>query len=291
MDKIAQNLLEQINFNLKNIALYLDKLTREEIQIDSNKIPIIDYSQYLWLNLPENNSLREQLEQYNIQSVNDIINDDFVEFCRRIYLQIEILLDQFIANEYGNDKIQNNSYSKWERLTYFFEVIKGGSEKFNKKSCEEYNIITFIMNIRDVASHGDWNGKSIEERIEGKGKSIKISLNLLKDNFTITEINEIFSLYVVNKKGVIIYDNLEKRTADIILYGLKDTFYNVEDVVNDIINNLSLLQYKLGNKVEVIPHRSQPQNKLKEFFDKKDYQKIHETIKWFIKEIVNYLTK
>ncbi|BAY79614.1 hypothetical protein NIES25_60990 (plasmid) [Nostoc linckia NIES-25] len=93
MDKVAQNLLEQINCNLKNIALYLDKLTREEIKIDSKKIPLIDYSQYIWLNESKNDVLRKQLEEYNRQSVNDIINNDFVEFCRKIYLQIEILLN------------------------------------------------------------------------------------------------------------------------------------------------------------------------------------------------------
>ena len=291
MDRVAQDLLEQINCNLNNIALYLDKLAREEITIDSSKIPLIDYSQYLWLNQSENDELRKQLEEYNRQSVNDIINDNFIEFCRKIYLQIEILLDQFIAKQYGNDRIIDKSYYKKIKLADFFKVINGSPDNFKPNSYDQYNIIACIMDIRDVASHGDWNGKSIEERIEAKGKSIKISLNFLKSDFTTTEINDIFSLYVVNKKGIKIYENFERRTANIILYGLKDTFYNVEEVVDDIITNLNLLQYKLGNKVEVIPHRSQPQNKLKEFFDKKDYQKIHETIKWFIKEIINYLTE
>ncbi|MEH2354045.1 hypothetical protein [Nostoc sp.] len=289
MDKVAQNLLEQINFSLKNIALYLDKLTREEIKIDSSKIPLIDYSHYLWLNKPENDELRKQLEEYNSQSINDIINDDFVEFCRKIYLQIEILLDQFIAKQYGSDKVKDKLYYKKTRLADFFKVINGSPENFKARSYEQYNIITCIMDIRDVASHGDWNGKSIEERIEAKGKSIKISLSLLKYDFTKTEINDIFSLYLVNKKAISIYEDLEKRTANIILYDLKDTFSSVEEVVSHIINNLNLLHYKLGNKVEVIPSKTQPQNKLKEFFDKKDYQKIYETIKWFIEKIVNFL--
>ncbi|MFN6536347.1 MAG: hypothetical protein RM021_008225 [Nostoc sp. EkiNYC01] len=64
---------------------------------------------------------------------------------------------------------------------------------------------------------------------------------------------------------------------------------DAETVVSEIKNNLNILQYQLGKNAEVFPDKKQPHNELKEFFEQKDYQKIHKTINWFINEIVNFL--
>ncbi|BDI18496.1 hypothetical protein ANSO36C_42980 [Nostoc cf. commune SO-36] len=290
MDRVAQNLLQELNCNLKNIALYLDKLTREEIKIDSSKIFLIDYSQYLWLNQSENDQLRKQLEEYNRQSVHDIINDDFIEFCRKIYLQIEILLNQFIAKEYGNDKIQDNSYYKKNKLADFFKAINSKKENFNPYDHEEYKMIINIMDIRDVASHGDWNGKSIEERIEAKRK-IKIGFrNLDKNKITEEKLKKIFFKFLINpEKNIKIYNNFGQGWAYITLGNLKNEFLDVDKVLNDVRSNLKILQYQLGNKVEIFADNKQPQNYLKDFFKQKDYQKIHNTMNWFIEKIGNSL--
>ncbi|WP_255264302.1 hypothetical protein [Desmonostoc muscorum] len=41
--------------------------------------------------------------------------------------------------------------------------------------------------------------------------------------------------------------------------------------------------------MKIVPYKKQPQNELKEFFDQKDYQKVHKTTNWFVKEIINFL--
>ncbi|MCF2145806.1 hypothetical protein IQ276_004895 [Desmonostoc muscorum LEGE 12446] len=208
MDKLAQQLLRQINSNLENIALYIEKLSKEEIKIDSQKIFIIDYSSYLWLNLPENSEIKKQLDEYNQQSINDIINDDFVEFCRKIYLQIEILLNQFILKEHGSDRTKDISYYKKTRLNDFFQSINNSQLNFKYEN-EDYKIITHIMDIRDVASHGDLNGKPIKERIEDKGKSIKIYLKSLKQGIKKEEIQSLFFQFVLNQKGIKVSGRIE----------------------------------------------------------------------------------
>ncbi|OUL30520.1 hypothetical protein [Nostoc sp. 106C] len=289
MDKLAQQLLKQINSNLENISLYIERLSKEEIKIDSQKIFIIDYSSYLWLNLTENSEIKKQLEEYNQQSINDIINDDFVEFCRKIYLQIEILLNQFILKQYGIDRIQDISYSKKAKLADFLKIINSNKVNFKLYENEDYKIITSIMDIRDIASHGDLDGKSIKERIEAKGKSIKVRLKSLKEGIHKEEIQTLFIQFVLNQKGIKVSGRIEEGWAYITLYNLKNSFLDAEKVVNEITNNLSILQYKLGRNVKVFPDAKQPQNELKEFFDKKDYQKIHKTVNWFVKEIINYL--
>jgi hypothetical protein len=291
MDKVGQELFEEINNNLKNLALFLDKLSKQEIEIDSSKISIIDYSQYRWLNLPENSDIRNQLEQYNQQSINDIINDDFSEFCRKIYLQIEILLNQFIKKKFGRVKTQNINYSKKSKLYDFFQEINGNKVNFKPYDYDEYKTISFIMDIRDVASHGDSNGKKLAERIEAKGKSIGISLINLKQDINQDTIKKLFIDYVANsniyfvKVKIEIDDRKKLASAKVTLSNLIDHSLTVEKVIDKSKTDLKLLQYQFGNRVDVIASNNQFPNELKIFFEKQDYQQIKNTMNWFIEEI------
>jgi predicted metallo-beta-lactamase superfamily hydrolase len=291
MDKVGQELFEEINNNLKNLALFLDKLSKQEIEIDSSKISIIDYSQYRWLNLPENSDIRNQLEQYNQQSINDIINDDFSEFCRKIYLQIEILLNQFIKKKFGRVKTQNINYSKKSKLYDFFQEINGNKVNFKPYDYDEYKTISFIMDIRDVASHGDSNGKKLAERIEAKGKSIGISLINLKQDINQDTIKKLFIDYVANsniyfvKVKIEIDDRKKLASAKVTLSNLIDHSLTVEKVIDKSKTDLKSLQYQFGNRVDVIASNNQFPNELKIFFEKQDYQQIKNTMNWFIEEI------
>lgn len=291
MDKVGQELFEEINNNFKNLALFLDKLSKQEIEIDSSKISIIDYSQYRWLNLPENSDIRKQLEQYNQQSINDIINDDFSEFCRKIYLQIEILLNQFIKKKSGRVKTQNITDSKKSKLYAFFQEINGNKVNFKPYDYDEYKTISFIMDIRDVASHGDSNGKKLAERIEAKGKSIGISLINLKKDITQDTIKKLFIDYVANsniyfvKVKIEIDDRKKLASAKVTLSNLIDHSLTVEKVIDKSKTDLKLLQYQFGNRVDVIASNNQFPNELKIFFQKQDYQQIKNTMNWFIEEV------
>ncbi|HYW19491.1 MAG TPA: hypothetical protein VE956_09290 [Nodularia sp. (in: cyanobacteria)] len=288
MDITSQKLLEQINCNLNSISLYIERLSREEIKIDSHKIYLIDYSIYEWLNIPENDELGKILEEYNQQSLNDIISDNFVEYCRKAYLQIEVLLNKFINHKYGYDKMQDSNYSKIARLKDFFNCVRKNFEPHKDK---EYKTITHIMSIRDIASHADSNGKSLAERVEAKGKSIKIKLENLNNNILAERVKSIFSEFVVNKNGVMISNTLDQRYAYIRLFNLKDTYLTSDSIIS-YINRKSqrnILQYKLGDKFNAFLDRDQPSNELKIFFEKKDYQQIKQTLDWFIQEIGNQL--
>ncbi|AFZ23439.1 hypothetical protein Cylst_1133 [Cylindrospermum stagnale PCC 7417] len=290
MDTVQQKILEQINFNLQSISLYIEKLSREEIKLDSNKIQLIDYSIYEWLNILENEELKKILEEYNQQSLNDIMNNNFVEYCRKIYLQIEILVNTFIIQKYGYNNIQDNNYTKIRRLQDFFYLVRGGEENFKKSKYKdkEYKTITHIMDIRDIASHTDYNGKSLAERVDLKGKSIKIKLQKLKNNISKEEIQGIFSEFVLYKNGVSIRGRLEEGYAYIQLFNLKDTYFNSQLVINYISTNYSILRHRLGN-FEYDLDNDQPLNELKAFFEQQDYQKIKYTMNWFIQEIGNHL--
>ncbi|BAY79615.1 hypothetical protein NIES25_61000 (plasmid) [Nostoc linckia NIES-25] len=148
-----------------------------------------------------------------------------------------------------------------------------------------------IMDIRDVASHGDWNGKSIEERIDEAKHKIKIGFrNLDKDKITEEKLQKIFFKFLIQPdRNITIRNDFERGWAYITLGNLKNEFLDVDTVVNDVKSNLKILQYQLGNKVEVFADNKQPPNYLKDFFKQKDYQKIHTTMNWFIEKIGNSL--
>jgi hypothetical protein len=39
------------------------------------------------------------------------MKNDFVEYCRQVYLQIEILLDKLISLEFVQEKTEDNNYN------------------------------------------------------------------------------------------------------------------------------------------------------------------------------------
>jgi hypothetical protein len=287
MDNLQKILLEQINSNLQSISLYIEKLAREEIKIDHSKIYLIDYSIYEWLNTSEYESLREILEKENQEAVNAIMNKDFGEYCRKVYLQIEILLNKFIM-EYDKDNIQDIESSKFKRLNFFFKDVKEQDKQYKK-------IITNIMNIRDISSHGDSKGRSISNRVEIKGKSIKIKLEKLKKTLLTKEVQDIFSEFIDYRHpwNPNITGNLKEGYAYILLYNLKDEYFDPNSIIEYIENNRRLVyQHKLGNDFKIFLDNYQPKNELKKFFDEqeKNYRTIKDTMNWFIQEIGKHLS-
>ncbi|MBD2455650.1 hypothetical protein H6G80_16370 [Nostoc sp. FACHB-87] len=291
MDKATQDLFENINSNLKNLSSFFDKLSKQEIKIDSSRIYIIDYSQYLWLNLPKHNGIKKQLEEYNQQSINALINDDFPEFCRKVYMQIEILLNQFTLKQSGAVKTQEPDYYKKSKLYDFFKIINNNPDDFNPYDYPEYKIIAFIMDIRDFASHGDTSGKSLSDRVEAKGKTIRIEFKKLKNNTIENNIQKLFTQYVANENPNFVKIKIDNQTgwASIQLTNLKDNFLTSDKIVSDIKPTLKALRHQFGNNVEVVKAKKQFPNELKDFFDQKNYQTINQTMNWFVKIVGDFL--
>ncbi|MBD2663751.1 hypothetical protein B6N60_01360 [Richelia sinica FACHB-800] len=287
MDNLQKILLEQINLNLQSIFLYIEKLTREEIKIDSTKIYLIDYSNHEWLNISAYQSMKEELEKENQEAVNAIMNKDFGEYCRKLCLQIEILLNKFIM-EYDKDNIQDTESSKFKRLNFFFKRVKEEDKQYKKT-------ITNIMNIRDISSHGDSKGRSISNRVEIKGKSIKIKLEKLKKTLLKEEVQNIFSEFIDYRHpgNPNITGDIKQGYAYILLYNLKDEYFDSHSIIKHIENNRRLVyQHKLGNDFKIVLDKYQPENELKRFFDEqeKNYTTIRDTMNWFIQEIGKHLT-
>ncbi|MEI6444020.1 MAG: hypothetical protein WCO29_13065 [Nostocales cyanobacterium ELA583] len=290
MDIIQQKILEQINFNLQSISLYIEKLSKAEIKLDSNKIDLIDYSNHEWLNMLEYQDLKKRLEEYNEQSTDASMKNNFAEYCRKVCLQIEILVNKFTEKRCGDEKLQDSQYKK---LRDFFKTAK---ENFNQYQDREYKLISYIMEIRNVGSHGDHNGRSILQRIELKGKSIKIKLQKTNNTVSLKEIQNIFSEFVsyydkYNPKtnNPRITDRTEEGYIVITLSNLKDKYFDCNSIIHYIESNRTTLRHKLGNEFKILPDKHQHPNELKIFFEQQDYAEIKHTMNWFIQEIGKHL--
>jgi hypothetical protein len=186
----------------------------------------------------------------------------------------------WVIREYNKDNIQDTKSSKFKRLNYFFENVREEDKKYKK-------IINNIMNIRDIASHGDFKGRSILNRVEIKGKRITIKLQELKKTVLKKEIQDIFSIFVDyrHQYNPNITGEIEKGYAYIILYDLKDEYFDPNSIVEHIESNRTTYRHSLGNDFKIFLHKSQPQNELKYFFEQQDYAQIKDTMNWFIQEI------
>jgi hypothetical protein len=276
--------------------LYIGKLSKEEIQLDCNKIYWIDYESHKWLNTSEHEYLISRLEEYNKQSANAIIENDFVEYCRTVCLQIEVLLNKFIVENYGDNNLQYSEFSKFNKLQDFFKIVR---ENFNIYEDPEYKIVTNIMSIRDIASHGDYNGTFlVEKMIDLKGKFIEIRLDNLdnKINKAILEerILNLFSEFVMDKKRLKVKLYAKQGTFYFyayvkMMFNLKNTYLDYQLIKNylDDKNHHNYLKLQLGN--EFTYSKSKEHNELKDFFEQQDYAQIKHTMNWFIQEIGKHI--
>jgi hypothetical protein len=274
MDELTKQILEQINLNLNQIGIYINKITKKEISIDSAQIYLVDYSIYKFLNKSENQDLKDTLLQQNKQVVQEIINNDFARVCTSIYVNIETLLNKFIAVKEGVEKVNKFDYYKKSKLYKFIQITWGVEPKeLSEEEKYYYYTIRHIMDIRDVIFHGEYTGKSIEERIEAKGKSMNIYLKQLDSDCNEEKLITIFSRYLMYPQQTnqirISKNTLEKNYAYIYISNLKLEYLDINTVINDIKANLNTLRYQLGEKVYISSNDRQPENDLYIFFKPK----------------------
>jgi hypothetical protein len=95
--------LKRVIKNLENYIQVLDEETYSRIEREAAKI---DYSNnQLFPYLRKDSGLREVLEHDCRKMIRAKIKDDFHEFCRFAYLQIELMIDVFIKEKKSLNQI------------------------------------------------------------------------------------------------------------------------------------------------------------------------------------------
>ena len=169
--KEIESLKEQIN-KLENYIKVNDYQTYKQVQkymsmIDHNTL---DY-------LKKNEGLRKQLEFDYRMMIKARIEDDFLEFCRYATFQIELLIDVFIKSQeqYGKISIERGDFGEIKLIrvggdrTYEGKIMKKldfclDSIQIDNK-VEIITVIKNIINLRNVVSHRDSSGTTVDSRI------------------------------------------------------------------------------------------------------------------------------
>jgi len=120
MNKNINNKNQNLEELVKIIATYIKITSYEEYNKIKEYTKNIDYSQIDYLK--ENEELREQLEEDCVMMCRARLKDNFIEFCRRATLQIELIIDKFIKELEKSDKISVNRDQKNQHIINSIQV-------------------------------------------------------------------------------------------------------------------------------------------------------------------------
>jgi|GEM_PF-5562801 len=166
LEENQSNILEDRVNMLENYIQVMDVETYSRIEKEFKKFhyPSVEASSFL----SKNKEVQNQLRTDYIKMVRAKIKDDYPEFCRFAYLQIELLINAFIKVTKENGKIEiieNRDKDKDDlikvkgterqyrlnaqgKLSFCLEEIQGALPDLKNK-------INTIMNVRNVSSHRD----------------------------------------------------------------------------------------------------------------------------------------
>ena len=162
--------LKKVIKNLENYIQVLDEETYSRIEREASKIDYSDYQLFPYFS--KKSIIRKQLEQDFRKMIRAKIKDDFHEFCRFAYLQIELMIDIFIKEKENLNQITvgRQNGKKVSYITSIFvkstgETYRGEAPQklkfcchliFSHERSENYQRkIEEIMDNRHFASHRD----------------------------------------------------------------------------------------------------------------------------------------
>lgn len=242
-------ILEKLQFDTSQQLTYLNSIIDEEINIDCSKTFIVDYSQFNFLR--KNADIKKQIENDAYLAFKARVKDDFVEFCRCISLQLEVITDYFYNYLY-TDTTEIPPLKG--RIKPFLEIIC--KDKVKKESKD---IIYDIIDLRNIASHRDTFNLPINKQIEKKGRAVHLYVNNLKKEDqrkmqkdiqdTVQSCHSNWNIrvnYIPNRNPdtafayIDIYNTDLSLSADQVkkqvskkIYGIKDRFSNNENFTVD----------------------------------------------------------
>lgn len=281
MQSNVKNALERLQFDTSQILDYLQNIINEEISIDNSNTFIVDYSQYNFLQ--NNTKIKEQIEKDSYFAFKARIRDDFVEFCRCISLQLEILTDYFC-------KLDSNTHETLypkQRIKPFLERVCN-----NKLDDESKDAIYRILDLRNIASHRDTSNLPIEEQIGKKENAVHLFINNLKQEEQDKMEKELEQTIKYNSDwNVKVYYKKDRGFAFVDIYNI-DRHLNKNKVREQVKKNIISISEKFSNNkyVKVDLHKKEAySNKLNTFFQKSDYRKIQNILLTLFEYFDNFI--
>lgn len=261
--------LERLQFDTSQVLHYLQNIIHEEISIDHSNAFIVDYSQFNFLK--DKVQIKRQIENDSYLAFKARIRDDFVEFCRCISLQLEILTDYF----YKLDSNTNEPPYLKQRIKHFLEKVGN-----NQLDNESRDAIYHIIDLRNIASHRNTSNFPIEKQIAKQDNAVHLYINNLKQEEEKT-MDDSLKKTIKHNSDWSVRVKYKKNGRNGFGYAYVDIF-NVdnnlsanevkEKAKNNLINVNARFCHQQCIKVE-FNRKGYSSNKLNTFFKESNYRK------------------
>jgi len=278
----VKKFFEKLQADINSMSSYLNLILSETVDLDSSKIYIIDYSQYSFFKVEENLRIKSQIDYDSALATQARIRGDFIEFCRCLCLQLELLLSHFYSNR------ENDPRYLRSRFTHFIKEV--GTTPVDKEDIRQR--LYWAIDIRNVASHRDTSGFPIEKRIEKKGNTICLYLKRMKEENPETMKKKLQALLEYSDWDAVSVTYKEK--GDNGGYAYVDIFGVKLDLTRDEVRNrleklFQKVYPKYGENIQVMLNQKQAQkNDLNRFFLDSNYDQLQESFLWFLDKLNKY---
>jgi len=266
-----KNALERLQFDTNQVLHYLQNIINKEISIDNSNTFIVDYSQYNFLR--DNPQIKKQIENDSYLAFKARIRDDFVEFCRCISLQLEILTDYFC-------KLDSNT----NEAPYLKKRIKPFLDKVcNDELDDKYkDAIYRIIDLRNIASHRDTSDLPIEEQIAKQENAVHLFISNLKQEEKTKMEEDLKSIINYNSNWDVKVYYKNRRFAFVHILNI-DINSNKDKVIEQVRKNIRSISERISNNKDVKinlhkDYKDGASNKLNDFFKKSDYRETQDIL-------------
>jgi hypothetical protein len=272
--------------------------TRELLDNIFNFIKVINYEDYRRIKkyiLPyssydyfkKNNPLREQLEFDCIMMIRARLQDNFLEFCRYTYLQVEILIDAMIQTKHQKEEIEIEigDYGQIKGLKvkscgkFYKNTINFCFQKINLDH-QNRSIIYLVKELRNIVSHRDASIPEIESRIKAHSQKYNNKIIISKIPTGVSK-EEIVNKCKEFNANIIKNDNIRKskKENNYIAVYLED-----EKQAQQVIENLHKKKWENTNHELIVYFADN--NNLNEFYCSSDYKQVTEALKSFVTSFI-----
>lgn len=277
---------EKLVADFNYISDYISDLLQKDVDLDSTKTYSIDYSSFPFLQKSEYLDIKTQIISDSSLATLARVRGDFIEFCRCLCLQIELLLSYFYINRSDIPNVLSS------RLTNFLENFC--SSPINKDIRER---LYSAIQIRNIASHRDTTGFPIEKRIERAGNIVYLYFKNMNHENNKNQINKNLENQIQSESNNdwnyirVSYGHDSKSRslknygfACVDIYGVRLDL-EADDVKSKVEETLRKVYPQYGKDIKIDFNKKRPQkNELNDFFVEKDYDKLQEAFLWFLRD-------
>lgn len=285
MQPEVEKLFERLQTEIDRISTYIQTVLDAENDLGINQVKLISFLEYNFFREKKNSSIKELIEHDYHSAIKAKIQGDFVEFCRYICLQLELLLSRLYWN---NTEVSSSLTARYHKF------IKQSKTPVHR---DLKSVIPNAITIRNIASHRDIIAP-VDIRIKRQGNVAYLIIDNLEPDRE-TDIKEDLRNLCRDRRWNTATVNISEKYGNCRAYvdvSCIDLELTPDDVRNDIEQRIREVHERFGRNVQVeFNSDKQPDsnelnknNELNQFFLDSNYEELIEALLWFIKAFEQY---